>query len=62
MNGEKLREYRKAAGLTQKELGEKCGISTVMVSYMEDEIKNPSVETLKRIIEVLGCTADELLS
>lgn len=62
MNGKKLRAFREAAGMTQQELAEKCYITNVMVCRMEDGTKDPSVAVLKKLAEVLGCTADELLS
>lgn len=62
MNGQKLRERREAAGLTQTELAAKCCITQTMVTKIEAGLKFPSVLVLKKIAEVLGTTIDDLVS
>ena len=51
--GQLIREARKKAGLTQKELAQKLGISYVGVSQWENNLRNPKHETLQRIAKAL---------
>lgn len=59
--GERLRTLRKEAGLTQKELGEKLGVSASMVGQYETNIRKPKLETLKKIATVLDISILELV-
>ena len=43
----KIKEYRKAAGLTQKELGDKVGASPISISFYENEKQSPDVNMLR---------------
>ncbi|RYC70856.1 helix-turn-helix domain-containing protein [Spirosoma sordidisoli] len=52
--GKLIREARKAAGLTQKELGEKMGVSESTVNKYEAGKQNLSIETVERIAKALG--------
>lgn len=56
--GLKIREARKAKGLTQKELGEKLGVSEPTVNKYEKGKINPSLEVLGRIAKELGLVLD----
>lgn len=56
-----LSEYRKKAGLTQKQLAEKLGVAQGAVANWEAGDRKPNIVTLKKIAKILGCTADELL-
>lgn len=56
--GEKIKSLRKAIGLTQKELGDRLGISEVQVSQYERGTRNPKTEQLKRIAEALNVPLD----
>lgn len=47
--GEKIREARINARLTEKQLGELCGISESTISRYERGERNPKVKTLKKI-------------
>jgi len=51
---ERIRAARKAAGLTQKELGERMGVSSVAVTQYESGKRIPKVDTLQRIADALG--------
>ncbi|RZM12336.1 MAG: XRE family transcriptional regulator [Pedobacter sp.] len=44
-----IREARKAKGLTQKELGERLGLSKNTVTEYEDGKQNLTIETLNKI-------------
>lgn len=51
--GENVRAARVAAGLTQGELAEKCGIAVPHISRLEKGTHLPSVSTLKRVSDAL---------
>ena len=51
---ELIRETRKEKGLTQKELGEKLGISESTFNRYENGTANLSLETVEKIARVLG--------
>ena len=57
----RLREIRMKCGFTQKELAKKISVSTKCISMWETGDRNPSISMLKKLAEVLGCTADKLL-
>lgn len=52
--GDQIRKYRKKAGLTQKELGRRLGISQQQIGQWETGKTNPKIETLQKIADVLG--------
>lgn len=57
---ENIRAYRKALGMTQKELSEQLGISDKTVSRWESGVQLPEASLLPQIAEVLNVTIDEL--
>ena len=56
-----LREERQRKNFSMNVLAARSGISRQMVSYIEQEERNPTVDTLLRITEVLGVELDELI-
>lgn len=58
--GASIRAARKAAGLTQKQLAERLGISFVNISQLENNQRTPNVSTLQRIADALGIHVFEL--
>lgn len=60
--GTRLRDRRKAAGLTQAGLAQRCGVSTELVSRIERGRCLPSLPTLIAFARTLGCTPNELLA
>jgi transcriptional regulator with XRE-family HTH domain len=42
-------------------LAERAGLSRQMVSYIEKEERNPTVDTLLRITEVLGVQLEQII-
>ena len=58
--GEKIKQVRKSAGLTQKELGERLGISYQTVAQWENNLRNPKQETLQRIASALNVSTRSL--
>ena len=59
--GECIKFARKRAGLTQKELGEKLGISFQTLAQWETGKRKPKYETLERIALALGMEVPQLL-
>lgn len=59
--GELLKSLRVSAGLTQKQLAEKLGISKNAVSYYEKSLRCPSSDILIRVARVFKVSADYLL-
>ena len=60
--GEKLKNYRLAAGLTQDELADRLYVTRAAVSKWERDEGYPGIVSLKLIAKQLGCTLDELVS
>ena len=54
----KLREIRKAKGLTQKELAEIVGVDTSSISKYEKGVAEPSYVVLKKLAGALGVSID----
>ena len=52
--GEKIRRFRKRAGLTQKELAAALGVSESFVSQYEIGKREPKRQTLEKISAALG--------
>ena len=52
--GNRIREARVQAGLKQKELAEKIGVSESRVSQYEKGSQNPRIGTLLKIADALG--------
>ena len=60
--GELIRQKRKQAGLTQRELGERAGIAEPTIWKYESNRLNPKPATLKKIAAALGVEWYELIS
>lgn len=58
--GEKIRNARKAAGLTQKELAQRLGLSFQSIAQWENDLRKPKIETIQKIADALGITVWEL--
>jgi len=56
-----LREERQELGLSLNALAEKAGLSRQMVSYVEQEMRNPSLDVLLRITEVLDVNLEDVI-
>lgn len=59
--GARVRELRIAAGLTQRQLGEKAGVSFTHISKVEADREPASADLLKRIARAVHSDPDELL-
>ena len=52
--GAKIRNYRKAQGLSMQDLAKKINITPSMLSQIERDLANPSINTLKLISSALN--------
>jgi transcriptional regulator with XRE-family HTH domain len=59
--GGKLFEVRRRKGLTQKQLGEKIGVSKRVVAFYEGDTEGPPPDLLKKIADALGVTVSYLV-
>lgn len=59
--GQRIQQARKMAGLSQRELGEKMGLSASMIGQWENDLRNPKIETVTRIAKVLDVDPGLLL-
>lgn len=60
--GQRIQQARKKAGLSQKQLGEKLGLSASMIGQWENDLRNPKYDTLKRIAVALGVDLEVLFT
>lgn len=58
---ENLRRLRTEAGLTQRELAERCGVKSCVISFYETGYRTPNIEHLAGIAVALGCSIDALV-
>ena len=58
--GKNIAKYRKAAGLTQEELGAKLGVTNQAVSKWESEVSMPDILLLPKIADTLGITLEDI--
>ena len=56
-----LREERQKRNLSMTLLARKAGLSRAMISFVESEFRNPSLETLLRIAYVLEMNLAEVI-
>ena len=56
-----LRQERERQGISMTSLAEKAGLSQQMVSYVERELRNPTLDTLLRITDALGVELSTLI-
>ena len=59
--GEKILYYRKAAGLSQEELGQRLLVSRQTVSLWEMDKTLPTIDNLMRLAEIFSITTDDIL-
>jgi transcriptional regulator with XRE-family HTH domain len=60
--GSRIRERRQSRGLTQAELGARCGLHRTFVGSVERGERNVSVLNLRRLARVLRVPAADLFS
>lgn len=59
--GNRLKELRKQAGLTQQQLANQIGLSKTVISYYELHARTPSPEIIIKLAAVFHVSADYLL-
>lgn len=57
----KLRQERERKGLSMNLVAQRAGLSQQMVSYVEREMRNPTLETLLRIAAALEVDLSDVL-
>ena len=60
MNVMRIRELRKAAGLTVSQLAAKMGVHVQVIHAWEMEIYLPKARELPVLAQTLGCAIDDL--
>ena len=58
--GERLKNLRQDAGLTQEELAQKVGLKKQNISRYENSHCEPNIRTAKKIADALGVTIEEM--
>lgn len=59
--GQRIKDMRKRAGMTQAELAEKLGVPYQSVSQWERDTRKPKPDTLQRIAEALRMPVEQIL-
>lgn len=57
-----IRQLREKRGLSMTELATGAGLSRQMISFIEHELRNPTLETLLRITAVLDVELSDLIA
>jgi transcriptional regulator with XRE-family HTH domain len=60
--GSKIRDHRTRLNLTQKDLADQLNVTAQAVSRWEQELVEPSVDTLKRMSQIFKTSLDEFLT
>lgn len=60
--GDMIKKYRTEQGLTQKKLGELCGIADSNIRKYESGRQNPKIETLQKIADALGVPVNRFIA
>ena len=56
-----LRDERKRKGISMTRLAEQAGLSQSMISLVERDLRNPTLDTLLRVTEVLEIELSDVL-
>lgn len=59
--GNNIRDFRKAAGLTQADLAGRIGVSRPAISSWETNRTEPSMQDVERMAAALNCKKSDLL-
>lgn len=58
---ENLKMYRKIKNITQQEIADRIGVTRQCYAHYEQGVRQPSIDVLRNICEVLECTSDEII-
>ena len=58
--GQRISQYRKQKGLTQEQLSEMVGLTPHHLSAIERGASGVRIEILVQMINIFGCTADDI--
>ena len=56
-----IRKYRELLHLTQREVAEKMNVTPHAVTQWETGVRNPRLNCLKKLADILHCSVDDLL-
>ncbi len=59
--GQRLKQLRKEAGMTQLDLAKKLNLTKAVISYYEQQERSPSPEVLIKLANIFRVTTDYLL-
>lgn len=59
--GENIKKLRKREGLTQREFGEKVGLSEITIRRYEKEINTPTIEIINTIANKFNISVEDIL-
>ena len=57
-----LRTTRESKGISMTELADRAGLSRSIISLVERELRNPTLDTLLRISQALGVSLGEVIA
>ena len=57
---EKIQLFRKQKGWSQKELGEKLGVSQTAIFYWEKGAREPDIKTIRKLSEIFSVSPNDL--
>lgn len=58
--GEKIKQRREAAGMSQKELAAMIGVDASTISLWENGVTSPKMGNLVKLAEIFGCKPGDL--
>ena len=61
MGKTRIEELRKDLGLTQEQLGKGIGVNFRTISNYEKDVREPDIETLKKLSKFFKVTIDEIV-
>ena len=61
MYADSIREFRVRQGMSQQELAEELGVSSVAVSKWERGQTQPGIQALTQMADIFGVTVDDLI-
>ena len=59
--GQRIAGIRRAAGMRQADAARRAGMSQSQWSDIERDRKSPTIRTLQRVADALGCTLADLV-